>query len=434
MPPLLSVFDVFTPTTQARVNFVDRPAINDQLVDALSTPGKQLIVYGETGSGKSTLLLNKLEQTYAGHVTSRCSAAMTFEQLILDGFDHLSPYYVDGRTTSKTSGVAARLESDFLFIKASLDATRSATAELSQRRMLPPQLTPQRLGEFLGAHGLCWLVEDFHKMPPDAKLRLAQSLKVFSDLAAQYPDVRIIAVGATDTARQVVEYDREMFGRVSELLVPLMNEDELTAIITNGQRLLKVDFGRLAQPIAQYAVGVASVCHQLALNVCLERHVRVPAPSAVRFSEDDLKRAMERYVRESSDTLKAAFDAALMRHRVRKYDNCREILTVLATGPLAGMRHSDILARIRETHREYPPANLTVYLRDLTTERRGNLLRSSPDGNYRFADPLHHTFAQATLLPGRRPRPETELNALARDFVFHIVSTELAETDWKEVR
>lgn len=59
MAEVYSVHAVFTPTTQVRVNFVQRSSVNDRLVDALMTPGKQLVVYGESGSGKSTLLLKK---------------------------------------------------------------------------------------------------------------------------------------------------------------------------------------------------------------------------------------------------------------------------------------------------------------------------------------------------------------------------------------
>ena len=49
--------DVFTPTTPAKFAFVERQALNDQLVDALRTPGKQVVVYGPSGSGKTTLLV-----------------------------------------------------------------------------------------------------------------------------------------------------------------------------------------------------------------------------------------------------------------------------------------------------------------------------------------------------------------------------------------
>ena len=63
------VIDVFTPTKPARYAFVERESINDKLVAALRTPGKQIVVYGYTGSGKTTLLENKLHQLYENHIT-----------------------------------------------------------------------------------------------------------------------------------------------------------------------------------------------------------------------------------------------------------------------------------------------------------------------------------------------------------------------------
>lgn len=247
MVDVFPVFSVFTPTTQAKLNFVPRESINDQLVDALRTPGKQLIVYGESGSGKSTLLVRKLEETYVGHVTTRCSAAMSFEQLLLDGFDQLDQYYVEGADSSRSRTITAGLVADFSRIRASIDSSFKNAESSTAKRIIPPQLTPQRLGQFLGAQELCWVIEDFHKMPNSEKRFLAQSLKIFSDLAMDFPSVKIVVLGATETAREVVEYDREMAARVSELLVPLMTEDELQEIVKNGKNLLNVDLLRSAR-------------------------------------------------------------------------------------------------------------------------------------------------------------------------------------------
>jgi hypothetical protein len=36
--------EVFTPTTPARSTFVERQVLNEQLVDSLRTPGKQVVV------------------------------------------------------------------------------------------------------------------------------------------------------------------------------------------------------------------------------------------------------------------------------------------------------------------------------------------------------------------------------------------------------
>ena len=88
--------DVFTPTTPARLPFVERETINRKLVNAIKTPGKQIIVYGHSGSGKTTLLENKLFQTYEAHITTRCVKGLSFEQLVLDAFDQLGGFYESG--------------------------------------------------------------------------------------------------------------------------------------------------------------------------------------------------------------------------------------------------------------------------------------------------------------------------------------------------
>jgi hypothetical protein len=45
----IKITDVFTPTTPAKYAFVERQGLNDQLVEALMTPGKQVVVYGPRG-------------------------------------------------------------------------------------------------------------------------------------------------------------------------------------------------------------------------------------------------------------------------------------------------------------------------------------------------------------------------------------------------
>jgi hypothetical protein len=400
-----SVQQVFTPTTPAQVNFVDRKQVTNQLVDALRTPGKQLVVYGESGSGKSTLLLNKLRQVYAAHVTSRCSAAMTYEKLLLDAFDQLDPFYIAGRSSRKDRSLSPSIQADFLRLRASVDASLSKGTTLTEDRLLPPQLTVQRLARFLGEQGMCWVVEDFHKMPASEKLPLAQSMKVFSDMSDVYPEVKTVIIGATETARQVVEYDPDMTRRVSELLVPLMTTEELAEIILNGQALLNVDLSPIAADIVNYSVGMPSVCHQLALNSCLEKGISVKAHSRVTLTRDDLRPALDRYVNESSDTIKANFGKALKHRAAARFDHRRIILAAMASGALAGMRVPDILAKVRLEKSGYTESNLRRYLKELSDEEdRGRLLRLGRDGKYRFVEPVYHTVALATLVGPRTPK------------------------------
>jgi len=215
-----------------------------------------------------------LWQTYPAHITTRCSTATTYESLLLDAFDQLDPYYLQGTTTQKSRNISPALTAGFLNFKASLAAGLSEGSSQAETRVLPPQLTAQRLAEFLGFQGMCWVIEDFHKMLPSETVPFSQSLKIFCDVSANYPDVKTISIGATETARQVVEYDPEMRNRVSELLVPLMTHDELSEIIINGQDLLNIDMTRLINLL--FAIQrVFQVCATNLLSThVLRRHRR----------------------------------------------------------------------------------------------------------------------------------------------------------------
>ena len=107
--PIHETTSVFTPTSPARINFVEREGLNERLVDALETPGRQVVVYGESGSGKTTLLQNKLEQLYACHIKTACLSTTTFEQLLVSAIDKLEPFYVSQRQSTKAQTVSASL-------------------------------------------------------------------------------------------------------------------------------------------------------------------------------------------------------------------------------------------------------------------------------------------------------------------------------------
>lgn len=114
--------EVFTPTKPARIAFVDRDEVNDRLVNALSTPGKQVVVYGHSGTGKTTLLVNKLHQLYERHITTRCMKGLTFEQLILDAFDQIGSYYTYEKSFTHKIQTSAELASSYQLLSAKISA------------------------------------------------------------------------------------------------------------------------------------------------------------------------------------------------------------------------------------------------------------------------------------------------------------------------
>lgn len=424
--------DVFTPTKPALLTFVERIGINNKLVRALRTPGKQIVVYGHSGSGKTTLLINKLYQTYENHITTRCLSSTTFDQMILDAFDQLNPYYDAEILSKKKLQVDAGLQAEYLGIKFKLGTSRSEEREQKTVRMLPPQLTPQRLARFIGSTGCCWVVEDFHKVEKNHMKPLAETMKIFTDMSVDFRNLKLIALGAVATARDVIAYDSNMKGRVSEIHVPLMDDNEIRQIITLGEGLLNVSFPiRMKNDITKYSNGIASVCHQLALNTCDAHglYETLPSLNPEKLTSNDFAEAIEDYVEDESDSLTEIFDKALKRKRKRKYDNCRLILRTLAmSNSKKGLTKGELIEIIRCEVPEYPAGNLTLYLEQLQDESRSTILRyDSVSGKYDYANPFHKVFAHFLLSPASKRSQQIDLsftsNTLSLEKARNIIIT-----------
>lgn len=391
--------DVFTPSLPATLTFVERNSIDDRLVRALQTPGKQLVVFGHSGAGKTTLISTKLPLIFERHITTRCTSGMTFEQVVLNGFDQLAPFYERDIQTTRGRTVNAGIKADYLAIKSEIGASKSHSTATTSTRALPPQLTAQLLAQLMGEANACWVIEDFHKVADEEKARLAQTMKVFMDAAAEYPDVKIIAIGAVGTGREVIRLDREMAGRVSEVHVPLMDDDELRQIIDRGSRLLNLEFDQhVATKIVALSSGLPIICHQLCLNICFSLHLMKAAQQPVRVEKQELEAAMKMYVEEVSDSLKERFDKAARAKRKSKFDNCRIVLKALCTFDHDGATYRQLLTNIHRTEPEYPPSNLTTYLRELKTAERGEVISlDEASGRFYFTDPFIRALCQARM-------------------------------------
>lgn len=383
---IVESIDVFTPTKPAYYTFVERAEINTQLVDALMIPGKQLIVYGFSGSGKTTLLRNKLDELYDCYISTSCTKGMKLDQLRRNAFDQLDKYYVDSKTHKKSNSVGA----SYLAMKAEL----SSSKETEYKRIIPIQLNDQRLAEFLGEANCCWVIEDFHKVEKSEKEELAQMMKVFMDMASTYKKVKIIAIGAVGTAKEVVEYDKEMKNRVAEIHVKLMTIDELSSIIKKGAELLNVSFPQdISNEITYYSNGLASLCHQMCLSMCFNNKIYSSSESFVRFRETDLQAAIKDYCDQNSETFKSTFDKA------KKLEKGRDIKTMEIFKIFINAKNGE--ATFESIYKSFHYINsksLRSILNKLTSPDYGEILRYDKDGElYFLSNPFLKLFIQLQM-------------------------------------
>lgn len=389
---------VFTPTTSATVNYIKRPDIENVLARAIRIPGNQIILYGHSGGGKTTLIRNVLERNNRNFIFTSCINNTSVDELIINAFDKLNPFYTSENTTTVSNKITSNLKASYSKIEASMSAETSEQISQKQIRVLPMQLTFERLGSFFGAAECIWIIEDFHKVEDSEKQKLSDIMKAFVDIANDYDKVKIVAIGAVASAREVVNYSPDIKSRIAEIPVPLLNEGEIREIIMKGTKLLNVKFDdKLIEDTIFYSNSLGSLCHQLCYSHCEQKNVEKTVSKLVEIEHSVLTKSIEGYVSQKSDTFQQKLDKAL-KQRKAKFENVKLILKAFISLKKEEVTYNEILTRIQLWEPEYPQSNLTVYLKPLTTNENEEILRYDENsGRYSFSDPFFKAFCAMAL-------------------------------------
>jgi len=300
---------VFTPGTVATLTYVNRTSVENDFEKFIHTPGIQIILYGYSGSGKSTLNENILAKEKLKFIPSRCQSNTTMNDLILDAFDQLNVYYNSEQKKTVRNQVTSELSAKYAEIGSKLSAMESIESTETKTRLLPIQLSPQRLAEFMGAAECIWVIEDFHKVAEAEKKLIADILKIFVDTANKYPKTKVICIGAVATAREMIELESNLSNRVAEIPVPLMKDDDLKQIVTKGSYLMNLSISSdITDKIAYYSNNLGLICHQICYDLCYNRGIKKTKFNKVRITEGDFKDAVNSHIRKQSDTYNKIYD------------------------------------------------------------------------------------------------------------------------------
>jgi len=393
--------EVFTPSQPANYTFVERESVNKRLKRALITPGKQIIIYGHSGVGKTTLLINKLKEEKIKHITTRCMSGISLSDIIVDAFNQLEAYYLPQKELTNGSKIGGDLSTSYFGFKASLSTELSDVDKQIAKRVVDLPITPQTLAKFIGNSGHCWVLEDYHKVKTNDKILLSQIMKVFMDSSNEYPQLKIIALGAVNSAREVIQYDAEMKSRISEIEVPLMSKPKLSQILSIGERLLNIAIPEyIKEKTIAYSSGLPAITHQLALLICEENRVTetVKSPKPKEIARDSFENALDEYLEENSDTYKSIFEKATKIIHKRKNENPADILNAILLASKDEVSIHEIKDTIKLKNKGYKGNNLKKYIDELTSADREEILRYNEDSNsYYFNNPFIKAYSQCAL-------------------------------------
>lgn len=393
--------EIFTPSQPALYTYIERQSVNRRLERALKTPGKQIILYGHSGAGKTTILTNKLRTDNIKHITTRCVQRMNLGDIVRDAFNQLEIYFQSSTEDIETAKIGGTLSASYFGIKASLSGEQSGNLKTTSKRAVELPITPQTLASYLGVSGNCWVIEDFHKIDFSEKTLMAQIMKVFMDSSVEYNNLKIIAIGAVNTAREVVQFDPEMKNRISEIEVPLMNNEDLRDILEVGQNLLNVTIPEaIINKIVAYSCGLAAVTHQLGYLICEINKITKTHDSVKAFEikKNTFDEVLDEYLAENSDTLKSIFELSTRIIHPRKSENPAEIIKAILMTNKESVTLFEIIDTIKISDKSYKGNNLKKYVDELTLPARSEILRYNEDSmTYYFSNPFIKAYFQCML-------------------------------------
>lgn len=326
---------------------------------------------------------------------------MTLADIVKDAFNQLEVYYVSQKELTKGGKVGGSLSASYLGIKASLSSELNENDKVNTKKAVDLPITPQTLAKFIGESSKLWVLEDYHKVRSEDKVLLAQIMKVFMDSSVDYPKLKIVAIGAVNTAREVIQFDSEMKNRISEIEVPLMDNESLQEILTSGEKYLNIDFPEIIlNKIVAYSSGLPAVTHQLALLVCESNKIyqtnKDSRPTKIDVKSFD--EALDEYLEENSDTFKSVFETATRIIHKRKNENPTDILNAILISNKENITFHEVKENFILNDKNYTGNNLKKYLDELTTTNRSEIIRFNKDSNtYYFSNPFIKAYCQCAI-------------------------------------
>lgn len=263
---------VFTPgfPVSQKDLFAGRMEQLQRVVDALGSPGRHPVLFGQRGVGK-TSLANILGQVLKNLLAVKVSCdgtdtfATVWNRVLLSASVNFRQKALGftGDDSMKTMSLAEALGHD-------PNTTKPAEIADLMRRMNSPAVV---------------ILDEFDKLAGSAvKAAFADLIKIVSDTA---PLVTIVLVGVAENIHELVGEHASIERNLVHVELPLMSDVEIQTIYTKGLEKLKIpyDEGVVAQ-VARLAGGFPHYAHLLGLSsVKAVVNNEAPSVSQVQFDQ-----------------------------------------------------------------------------------------------------------------------------------------------------
>jgi Cdc6-like AAA superfamily ATPase len=377
--------DAFVPTQpiSTRALFAGRLAEIDTIVHAIFEHGRHIILYGERGVGKTSfaniiheLLKSEGEEHFFVVVKATASSDDTFSTIWHDLASQLI-------TIAEVRAIGFDQRTDKL--RLSLDEM------LPQGKDLLPSDVVGMVSRIEGGNISVFIIDEFDRVDdPHTRRLFADTIKAFSD---NLPTPTLVIVGVARDVSELIGEHASIERSIAQVKLPLMTVEELREIIEKGLAVAEMSMDEEVKGrIATFSQGFPHYTHLLAKNACIE----ASEDGRLAVDLDDLLRAVERALSETSASIQDTYRKAVVSRKVSLFP---DVLLACALAPMdedRSFRAIDITKPLESiTGRYCPPQTFTYHLGKLCDPERGAVLEkigSRGRTRYKFRNPMMRPY------------------------------------------
>lgn len=343
-------------------------------MEALNTPGRHALLYGDRGVGKSSLAnvvvhTAALARTCAYH-TKRCDHTDTFESIFREP---LTDAGLDVRRVEYTTQEAKTRKGSLTALDAGLEWERQSNTANTYR---PDGVVgaADAAAHLAGLSGFMLIDELDVVDDPVARQKVAEPIKHLSDAGSAF---KLMLVGIADTAADLTDAHPSVQRSLRETRPHRMAADDLCRIVQAGAKALGLTFeDDVTAEIARLSAGYPHSTHLLALK-CAENAIRTQQ-STVDLNA--LPLAMSTAVEDAEGTLRHSY-AESIRSPSRVY---RALLVAAASLDTDEFTTAQLRAAVA--------GDPSAALRRPASDDGSTVLRRITRGAYRFSDPRMRSY------------------------------------------
>jgi len=152
---------------------------------------------------------------------------------------------------------------------------------------------------------------------------------------------------------------------------------------------------KTVQTISNFSNNLATVAHNLFNQLCYDLDILETSQTRIDLQNVDFNKTIKGYIESKEDTYKKSLVKGISQKREVKYNNGLIILKAIIELGNGQYSYAEIFAQIKKSEADYPPGNLTLYLKSLCSSERDEILVFDEDSNkFTFRDPFMFGFAK----------------------------------------